>query len=316
MVNEALAVAIRDGRDTIEWPDMIKAKHLKEHGLPDDTEYIERERHAVAINEACHAVVAYRLRKHALIDMATIERRGDIGGFVSFIPPEDIFVNWKSEYDTDIMCSLASLAGERLFFDDDNSAGVAGDLAQATAVAARMEAYLGMGRTVASHRVTKFGLTRGRAQHASEDGTDRNLLETELGRRVETHLEELLVQTEELLRENRSEILAVTHALETHKTMSGDDVAAIIEGLEGPLVDGRPYREAAFVDDAERYHVEAVAAHKAHSKPTIDMPALRPFAPTLNGEVAGLPTDDGEPGRPPLKGPIAGGDTPDEATDP
>src|SRR5262249_38729841 len=103
MVNEALRSAIRDGREEITWKDVIQAKQLKEHGLPDDHEYIERERHAVAVHEACHAVVAYKLRKHAMIDVATIERRGDVGGFVSSIPPEDQFVQWRSERDIDIM---------------------------------------------------------------------------------------------------------------------------------------------------------------------------------------------------------------------
>src|SRR5207249_8526659 len=117
MVNEALVVAIRDNRDTITWQDIIRSKQLKEHGLPDDGEYIVRERHAVAVHEACHAVVAYRVRRHLQIDIATIERRGAIGGFVSGIPPEDRFVNWRSEYESDIMTFLASLAGERLFFD-------------------------------------------------------------------------------------------------------------------------------------------------------------------------------------------------------
>ena len=35
------------------------AKHFKRLGPPEDVEYIERERHAVAVHEACHAVVAY-----------------------------------------------------------------------------------------------------------------------------------------------------------------------------------------------------------------------------------------------------------------
>ena len=61
IVNESLVVAIRDGRDTVTWPDVLEAKHLKEHGIPDDFEYIERERHAIAIHEACHAVAFYRL---------------------------------------------------------------------------------------------------------------------------------------------------------------------------------------------------------------------------------------------------------------
>ena len=73
-------------------------------------------------------MVAYRLRKHAVIDMATIERRGDVGGFVSSIPPEDQFVQWRSEREIDVMTALASLAGERMFFDGDHTMGVGGDM--------------------------------------------------------------------------------------------------------------------------------------------------------------------------------------------
>ena len=102
IVNESLVIAIRDGRDRVGWTDVVKAKHVKQHGLPDDHEYIERERHAVAVHEACHAVAAYHLRKHMTIDLATIERRGDVGGFVSSIPPEDQFVQWRSEREIDV----------------------------------------------------------------------------------------------------------------------------------------------------------------------------------------------------------------------
>ena len=53
MVNEALIIAIRDDREAIEWKDVWKAKALKELGPPEDVDYIQRERHAVAIHEAC-----------------------------------------------------------------------------------------------------------------------------------------------------------------------------------------------------------------------------------------------------------------------
>ena len=128
-VNEALINAIRDGREVITWADIIKAKQLKEHGLADDFHYVEHERHAIAVHEACHAVAVGTLcGAHRMIDVATIERRGDVGGFVSYVPPEDRFTEWRSEYDTDIQVSLASLAGERMLFEGDNSSGVGGDL--------------------------------------------------------------------------------------------------------------------------------------------------------------------------------------------
>ena len=86
IVNEALIIAMRDGRDTITWADMLKAKHLKTHGMPDDWTYGDLERHQVAVHEACHAVAMYRLQKRSTIDVATIERRGGTGGFVAPMP--------------------------------------------------------------------------------------------------------------------------------------------------------------------------------------------------------------------------------------
>ena len=145
LVNEALITAIRDGREVITWRDVMKAKQLKDLGPPEDVEYIERERHAVAVHEACHAVVAYRTRQHMEIDLATIEKGSDYLGMVASIPPEDQFTRWRSEYEADILVSLASLAGERMFFEGDSSSGVSGDLESATAVASFMEGYWGMG---------------------------------------------------------------------------------------------------------------------------------------------------------------------------
>lgn len=111
LVNESLITAIRDGREIITWSDVLRAKRLKQLGPPEDVEYIERERHAVAVHEACHAVVAYYTRFHLEIDIATIEKGADYLGMVASIKPEDQFTRWKSEYEADIMVSLASLAG-------------------------------------------------------------------------------------------------------------------------------------------------------------------------------------------------------------
>jgi ATP-dependent Zn protease len=275
-VNEALVEAIRDGRDTITWPDMLRAKHHKEHGLPDDTEYIDRERHAVAIHEACHAIAFYRLDKASAIDVATIERRGDVGGFVAPIPLEDQFFTWKSERENDIMISLASLTGERMFFDGDNSAGVGGDLRQATTVAMQMEAFSGMGSTVASHSVTKAVAAQQLGQSV-ETGTDRQWLETPFGARVEARLEELLQRVTKLLVADRIWVLALAHAMEHRKTISGEDVSAIMNGTVGPTVDGGAYHDRKVQRKLEEYHRAALVAHKETSKPKI------PF-PTFNGE--------------------------------
>jgi cell division protease FtsH len=287
-VNEALVIAIRDGRETITWRDIIMAKQLKEHGLPDDHEYIERERHAVAVHEACHAVVAYRLRKHAVIDVATIERRGDVGGFVSSIPPEDQFVEWRSERDIDIMTFLASLAGERLFFDGDHSTGVGGDMRGATTIATQMLAFYAMGETIVARSVT-LGAMRG--GQPVETGADRAMFDSDFGKRVDEKLHELYDQTYRLLEENRAEVLAVAHALETHKTITGDDVAAIVDGRAGSLLDGRSYKDPTFQHELERYHDAAAQAHHQHS--AVDSSIPMPVPPRPEAALPPAPNGHG-----------------------
>ncbi len=279
LINEALINAIRSGREAVTWEDIIWAKHFKELGPPEDVEYIERERHAVAVHEACHAVAAYRVRRHMHIDLATIEKGGNYLGMVASIKPEDQFTNWKSEYESDIIVCLASLAGERLFFDDDNSNGVTGDLQTATYLASLMEALWGMGDTVTSHLAAaqlqasfgaghQIGLGVGRGPKGDNPGI------APLGERVEANLKRLLEAAHDLLIENWFEVLAVAHALETHKTMAGEDVEAVIDGVQGPLIDGRIYKTQQMRDELTAYHELVAAAHRHHGRVEAVLPKL------------------------------------------
>ena len=300
LVNEALITAIRNGRDVITWPDVIKAKQLKELGPPEDVEYIERERHAVAVHEACHALVAFRTRHHMEIDIATIEKGSDYLGMVASIPPEDQFTRWRSEYETDILVSLASLAGERMFFEKDSSSGVSGDLESATAVASFMEGFWGMGTTVSSYSTAKrleVGSPGGGRGGALKKGQDPEAQARHaLADRIEDKLTMLLDRTEQILRENRNDVLALAHALETHKTLSGEDVVAVLEHTRGPLVDGRPYADESFVAELGDYHLAAARAHREHSQEQLNMPAPAAYRAELPWATGVVVADVDAPG--------------------
>ncbi|MFD9946220.1 AAA family ATPase [Nonomuraea sp. NPDC059023] len=262
LVNESLITAVRAGREVITWADVLRAHRFKQLGPPEGVEYIERERHAVAVHEACHAVVAYHVRSHLEIDVATIEKGADHLGMVASIRPEDRFTRWKSEYEADIMVSLASLAGERMFFAEDNSSGVSGDLHAATFLTALMESSWGMGSGVASLPALR------------ELEIMTGLMPDGLGERIEVTLARLLDKTELLLREHRREVLSVAHALETHRTLDGDDVVAIIERRAGPLADGTVYASEEFHAELEDYHREAARAHREHSRVERELPGV------------------------------------------
>jgi cell division protease FtsH len=297
IVNEALIIAMRDQRDTITWGDMLKAKHLKTHGIPDDWTYGDLERHQVAIHEASHAVAMYRLQKRSTIDVATIERRGGTGGFVAPMPLEERFTEWRTGYETDVKTFLASLAGERMFFEGDNSAGVGGDLFSATRIITETQAYWGMGPSIASHGVTKA--QRGGVDSRPEDGTDRNLFETSFGRQVEARLQDLLTETEQLMEENRRFVLAVAHALETYKTVTGDDIDAIFRGTPGPTLDGWVYHTDEFLLSYEAYHLSTIDAHQRQAKMTQELPVIASRPGHTNGWAPPTPM---VPRRAPRKG--------------
>jgi cell division protease FtsH len=262
LVNEALIHSMKQGRAAVVWADILHARYIRQTGLPEGFVYVDWERHAVAVHEACHAVAAYILRPWYPIDVATIERRGDIGGFVSSIDSDEQFAQWGSDFEADICVSLASLAGEKLFFGGDNSAGVGGDLQNATAVAYRMLGVYGMGDSIAS--------IAGRPGGAIGDLKEG--ISASLDERVEAKLRDMYDKVEKLLGERRKDVLAVAHALEVHKTITGEDVEAIMTKTMGVNLDGSVYGDSELMRHIEKYHAAAAQAHWQHDPVGVPLP--------------------------------------------
>jgi cell division protease FtsH len=333
-VNESLIYAIAEDREVVTWADVMKAKQRKQLGPPEDVEYIERERHAVAVHEACHAVLAWKTRHHYDIDLATIEKGSTYLGMVASVKTEDQFTRWRTEHESDILVSLASLAGERLFFDGDNSSGVSGDLESATYLAALMESQWGMGSSISSlPALQQLEIGAGSPEPRSTpkgggigfgaelDGRPKeDPAHERMGQRIEQNLARLFAEAERILREHRAQVLALAHALETHKTLNGEDVIAVLERTAGPIVDGRPYDDPAFAAELEAYHAAAVDAHRKHASVSTPLPQPQPVLagrlvePTLppaaeNGQTPalawalGAPPPAGPPQSPPPAGP-------------
>ncbi len=256
VVNEALILALRDDREVVTWEDIWKAKTLKEMGPAEGFEYVDREEFAVAIHEAGHAVAAHLLRAYADIDIATIERRGETGGFVSSIALEDRFTQWKSELELDVKVSLASLAAERMFFGGDNSMGVGGDLRNASTIVSRMVGLYAMGDGIAS--------MAGLPQHALDqppDPTER--ISSTMRAQIEGRLRELYDDVYELLEEHKSSVYAVARLLQEKKTIAGSEVAEIVGTESGYVTKQNPVGFAAADADSHARALGFAQAERA-----------------------------------------------------
>jgi hypothetical protein len=179
---------------------------------------------------------------------------------------------------------------------------VSGDLESATTVASFMEGFWGMGATVSSYSTAKrleVGAPGGGQGGRNKKGQDPEAeLRRALADRIEDTLTVLLRRVEDLLRTDRAKVLCLAHALETHKTMSGEDIVAVMQHTQGPLVDGRPYADPGFLGQLEEYHQAAAAAHRSHGNVTLGMPAPPVLAPAIQGAVAldGAPALDATAG--------------------
>jgi len=288
VVNEAVMQALRDGRDVVTWEDMLKARSVKTYGIADDFEYIPTERHTLAIHEASHAIAQHHLKHDEMIDVVTIERRGAIGGFVQPLNLEERFVALKSEREAEVCVFLASIAGERLFFDSDTSAGVSGDLEQATRIILQNEGQLGMGETLSAYHVI--------AQALSDQPSDVQIAEEmrhTLAERVEARLQELYDRVFTLLSERRHEVLALAHALETYRTVNGRDAVAIMQAGVGDIIDARVYGTDEMKEQLESYHDAVFAARRDSSPIALELPPAVPRV-TATPEPTPDPTTDTE----------------------
>ena len=228
--------------------------------------------------------MSYRVQKGFGIDIATIEKGQGFLGFVQPIPLEERFTEWRTTYEADVLVSLASLAGERMFFGGDNSSGVSGDLRSATTLALAMEGLWGMG---ASHRLARRLRCRRPAPRPRPTAATATSSSPSSAGGPRSRCSGSTSEAGRILEANRREVLAVAHALETHKTITGEDIEAIIEGRQGPLVDGRPYGRPEFLQAAEAYHEVALAAHQAQSGIDMPLPVLAPVRRRArNGHVA------------------------------
>ncbi|MCB0954787.1 MAG: AAA family ATPase [Ilumatobacteraceae bacterium] len=147
LLDEALIVALRDGRTEMTHLDVIDAQMVTEVGLSHDVGYHPDERRRVAVHESGHALVATLAGRD--VKLASILRRSGSLGLVAHGDVEERFLRTPTEA-TDLMAvALAGRAAEIQEFGEASS-GIASDLQVATNIAAQLVGMLGAGGSLLS----------------------------------------------------------------------------------------------------------------------------------------------------------------------
>jgi ATP-dependent Zn protease len=141
----ALTIAHAEGRRSFGWGDLVEAMTTVETGTAQNIEYIAEETRAVAIHEAGHAAAGHvYLEKDMLSTRLSIRKRGGSLGHYQSMEKDERFSHFRSQVMGSLIMTLGAMAAEHVFYGE-NSQGVSGDLYSATATAAAMVGFWGMG---------------------------------------------------------------------------------------------------------------------------------------------------------------------------
>jgi ATP-dependent Zn protease len=141
----ALTIAHAEGRQVFAWRDIVEAMTTVESGTAQNIDYVEDETRAVAIHEAGHAAAGHIfLEKDVLSTRLSIRKRGGSLGHYQSMEKDERFSHFRGRVMGGLIMTLGAMAAEHVFYGE-NSQGVSGDLYSATATAAAMVGYWGMG---------------------------------------------------------------------------------------------------------------------------------------------------------------------------
>lgn len=136
LLNEAAINALRDGRVTINHPDLREATEKVMLGEKSNRSLKKEERERVAFHEVGHALVSESIRPQSVASI-TIMSRSHALGYIRQNPQDDQYLYTKDELVDAIKVCVAGAVSEELILGQ-RSTGAAGDIQQATDLAKRM----------------------------------------------------------------------------------------------------------------------------------------------------------------------------------
>ena len=237
LVNEAAINAVRDDRGVLSAADFDAARDRLLIGRRDaSSALMPEEKHAVAVHEAGHALVA-ALSAHAdPVAKVTILSRGAALGVTEQLPVFERHLYPESRLTATLAVRLGGRAAEIVVLDEA-STGASNDLASATELATHMVREWGFSAKVGPISYGPEGPSRDNpfAGRPYAEETQRSMDEE-----VARMLREAEDTATVLLRANRAMLDQVIALLLERETIDGSDLAAIVEAPLALVMNEKP----------------------------------------------------------------------------
>jgi cell division protease FtsH len=238
LVNEAAINAVRDQRDTITAADFDDARDRLLLGRRDAMNaLLPDEKHAVAVHESGHAVVAAFSAHADPVAKVTILPAGRALGVTQQLPEDERHLYPESYLRDSLAVRLGGRAAELLVLHEA-STGAANDLAGATDLATKMVRDWGL-----SDRLGPIGFASASLTPVA-DGFARPPYAEATQQVIDEEVARLLREAEqnatELLKAHRAAFDRVVAALLEHETIDGSDLLALV----APSPESEAYEDA------------------------------------------------------------------------
>ncbi|MBV6700444.1 ATP-dependent zinc metalloprotease FtsH [Kitasatospora aureofaciens] len=232
LVNEAAINAVRDERATLTADDLDTARDRVLLGRRESSNaLLPDERHAVAVHESGHALMAALCEHADPVAKVTILPAGVSLGATEQLPEAERHL-YSEAYLTDLLTVQLGGRGAELVVFGEGSTGAANDLANATSVATRMVREFGL-----SPEIGPVGYSSGSPHYLGDSPEDllRRPYSEETQRTIDEAVARLLRHAEQravgLLREHRHHLDELAALLVAQETVDG---AVVLEILQHP----------------------------------------------------------------------------------
>ena len=225
LVNEAAIFAVRDGRDVITAADFDAARDRIILGRREGSNVLlPEEKHAVAVHESGHAVVA-ALSEHAdPVAKVTILPAGQTLGVTEQLPLVERHMYGEDYLHDSLAVRLGGRASELVVLGQ-GSTGAANDLAGATDLAIKMVREFGLSRTLGPIGYPEGGsVFLGGGGSAMSSRPFAEATQAEIDKEVAGLLREAEQRAIALLKDHRPELDALVGLLLEEETVDGSEV--------------------------------------------------------------------------------------------
>jgi len=234
LANEAAIFAVREGRDVITPDDFAAARDRILLGRRESSNVLlPEEKHAVAVHESGHAIVAALSPRADPVAKVTILPAGQALGVTEQLPLYERHLYGEDYLTQTLAVRLAGRAAELVELGQ-GSTGAANDLAQATDLATRMVREFGLSSKVGPVGYPQGGsvfLGDGVASMSSRPFAEAT--QAAIDAEVSRLLREAEENATELLRTHRPELHRLVELLLESETVDGDMVYGLL-GLPVP----------------------------------------------------------------------------------